>query len=140
MKHLSYPEPSFSLKVLGIILTVLLSCLLALVWADPVLADGGGWPTATLTPTQVPPTPAPPSPTPLLTAIPTSPHLSFPATPTFTPVVPAMAELAAPQLQGQRANADAGLRLTWMTLLPFVVVFAGLGAAGFLWLRSRQNP
>jgi hypothetical protein len=139
MKPLSNDNTYIPILRLGIMLLALL--FLIAIFALPIsaIADAGGWPTATPTITQ---TLAPPTPTNIPTPIPTSPFLTFPPTPTFTPVVPALsAELAAPELraQGQAVQSTSRLGLNWWTCLPFAIVFVGLGVVGVLWLRTRMR-
>jgi hypothetical protein len=126
-----------------LLIAVLVITIILVSPGAPVLADAGGWPTATplptLTPTQITPIPTPlfmPSPTP------PSPGLLFPPTPTFTPVLPGFAqEFAAPQIQEEiTTQTSDGPLFTLLTLLPFLLVFGLLGTLGFYWLRARNRP
>jgi hypothetical protein len=130
-----------SLLWLSLSLGILIVALIAT--GKPVLADAGGWPTATpiptLTPTQITPIPTPlfmPSPTPQ------SQGLLFPPTPTFTPVLPGFAqEFAAPQIMEETTTQTAdGPLFSLLTLLPFIVIFGLLGTVGIYWLRARARP
>jgi hypothetical protein len=109
-----------------------------------VLADAGGWPTATPVPTLTPTTAPTPIPTPLFMPSPTppSPSLLFPPTPTFTPVVPGFVqELAAPQIQNEVTTQTADRPLfSLLTCLPFILIVGLLGIAGYYWIRSRTRP
>jgi hypothetical protein len=123
-------------------LIVLIPILILLFPGITVLADAGGWPTATplptLTPTQVTPIPTPmfmDSPTP------PSPALFFPPTPTFTPVLPGFAqEFAAPQLQEEiTTQTSDGPLFSPLTFLPFLLILGLLGTFVFYWLRARRT-
>jgi hypothetical protein len=131
-----------SLRGAGLKIALILGMFLISLWisgAQAVLADAGGWPTATSTPTQV--IIILPTFTPSPSVIPTSQLLTFPPTPTYTPVVPLLSgELAAPELQAraEASRSSTGLGLTWLTCLPFGFVFAALGIAGYYYFRIRQ--
>jgi hypothetical protein len=126
----------------GLKIASISAMLLISLWisgAQAVLADAGGWPTATSTPTQV--IIILPTLTPTPSIVPTSQLLTFPPTPTYTPVFPLLSgELAAPELQARAdsSRASNSLGLSWLTCLPFGFVFAALGIAGYYYFRIRQ--
>jgi hypothetical protein len=131
-----------SILWLGLFLLVVVSASAA---PGPiVMADAGGWPTATPLPTLAPSPVITPIPTPLFMPSPTSPSpgLFFPPTPTFTPVLPGFVqELAAPQIQDETTTQTADRPLfSLLTCLPFILIVGLLGTIGIFWLRSRARP
>lgn len=105
-----------------------------LAWRPGVaVADGGGFPTATLTPT----TPPTFTPTPTLTLIPTSQLIVFPPTLTPTPLGTPLALQPIPELLVATPPSAASRIVTPLSCGIFALVVLLLAILGFMYLRTQ---